>query len=171
MQKSALPSVDTRIQDDRQVSAGRPCLYESEVARKILERLASGESLRSICRDERMPPPSTVRGWVLDDRDGFATAYERARMLGCYAIADEMIEIASDDAGDVRTDKEGRIVVNNANVQRARLQIETKRWLLSKFMPAQFGDKVELHGPGGSALPAPTFNVTFVAAAVANDKS
>ena len=44
-------------------------LYAPEIADAILERLASGESLRAICRDKGMPNDRTVRGWVLDDRD------------------------------------------------------------------------------------------------------
>ncbi len=43
---------------------GRPVTYTAVVAETICQRLASGESLRAICRDESQPGESTVRGWV-----------------------------------------------------------------------------------------------------------
>ncbi|MGV0950103.1 MAG: hypothetical protein ACOYB3_05480 [Azonexus sp.] len=43
---------------------GRPSLYTPAIAAEILDRLAAGESLRSICRAAHLPAESTVRGWV-----------------------------------------------------------------------------------------------------------
>jgi hypothetical protein len=36
-----------------------------------------------------MPAASTVRLWVLDNVDGFADLYARARLVGYHAMADE----------------------------------------------------------------------------------
>ena len=62
--------------------SGRPTLFTAEIAERILERLASGCSLGTVCRDEAMPPPSTVLDWVRQDRDGFAARYQDAREIG-----------------------------------------------------------------------------------------
>ena len=39
---------------------GRPSLYTDKLAAKICRRLAEGETLRSVCRDEAMPDKATV---------------------------------------------------------------------------------------------------------------
>jgi hypothetical protein len=136
-------------------------LYSSELADQILGRLAGGESLRAICRGRGMPKEVTVRLWVLEDREGFAERFERARMLGCYAIADECLEIADDGRNDFN-EQNGK--GDRENVQRSRLRMETRKWLLSKLAPRVFGDRIEHTGPGGGPLPVPVFNVAFVAA-------
>ena len=44
-------------------------MYSEEVAKRICERLANGEPLAKICRDEDMPDYSTARRWE-DSNDG-----------------------------------------------------------------------------------------------------
>ncbi len=42
---------------------GRPTRYTPKVAADICTRLAEGESLRAICKDDAMPGLRTVMGW------------------------------------------------------------------------------------------------------------
>jgi transposase-like protein len=60
---------------------GRRLVYTAEIAQRILRELTRGRSLRAVCRDQGMPPHSTVRQWVSDDREGFATRYRQARTI------------------------------------------------------------------------------------------
>lgn len=53
--------------------------YTPDIAREICVRVAAGESLHSICTEDRMPSEATLRRWVKDDLDGFSTQYGRAR--------------------------------------------------------------------------------------------
>jgi hypothetical protein len=62
--------------------SGRPTLYTAEIAARILDALVNGRSLSALCRDEGMPPPSTVLDWVREDREGFAARYQLAREAG-----------------------------------------------------------------------------------------
>lgn len=129
--------------------AGRTSDYTAALADEIAFRVSEGETLRQICRDDHMPAESTVRRWVLDDREGFATLYSRARDLQIDVWADDIIEIAEDGRNDwmERETKSGRItVVNDEAIQRSRLRIDTKKWLLSKLKPERYGDKLELSG-------------------------
>ena len=59
---------------------GRMCTYTPEIAAEICEKISSGESLRSICKGSGMPPEATVRNWAMDDVNGFAAQYARARV-------------------------------------------------------------------------------------------
>ena len=136
---------------------GRPCTYSQEVADEICRRLAEGQTVEAICRDPRMPPASTVRLWAIDDRGGeengapgFAAAYARARSVGLQKMADELVEISDADY----TGPDGS--VDNAAVQQARLMSDNRKWLLSKMLPRQFGDKVTQELVGDADRPLVT---------------
>ena len=120
--------------------------YTAELAEAILDRLAKGETLRAICRDDGMPPAPTVLEWVKDDREGFAERYARVRESGAYAMADELIEIAAGQSG-------------SGDVQRDKLHVDTLKWTLSKILPRVFGDKLDVTSKGervsNYVIPAP----------------
>jgi hypothetical protein len=110
---------------------GRPTTFDRDLANGILERIAAGESLRSICSGENMPAESTVRLWATDDRDGFSAQYTRAREAQMDALAEDILAIADGDDEDV---------------QRAKLRVDTRKWLMSKIAPKRFGDKLAIGG-------------------------
>lgn len=137
---------------------GRPSVYSPEIAAEICSRLADGETLRSVCRDEKMPSESTVRGWALNDHEGFSAQYARAREIGYLAMADDLLEVADNGTNDwmERKDDSGNTayVLNGEHVQRSRLRVDTRKWLLSKALPKLFGDKItqEHTGPEGGPV-------------------
>jgi hypothetical protein len=108
--------------------------------------MANGQTLREVCRDKRMPAESTVRGWALD-REDFAAQYARARELLCAHWADEIIEIA--DAAAPISD----------SVNQARLRVETRKWILSKLLPRQFGDSLAVTGIDTKPAVLPIINL------------
>lgn len=116
---------------------GRPSDFTPDTANAICERIAKGESLRSICSDKDMPATTTVLRW-LEAHEAFRIQYARAREKQADHYADEIVEIA-----DKATD---------ANL--ARLQIDARKWTAGKLRPKVYGDKVlnEHSGPGGGAV-------------------
>jgi hypothetical protein len=132
---------------------GRPCTYSHAIAEKICERLAGGESLRKICEDKRMPPAPTVRGWVVDDRHGFAERYARAFDMGMDEIADEILAIS--DEVEVIAQHEGKEVqmkMDTAAVARNRLRVDARKWLLAKRAANRYGDKQQVEHSGKISL-------------------
>lgn len=132
-------------------------VHTPELAQAICERLATGESLRTICASEGMPPESTVRGWAIDDRDGFAAQYARARDLGLDALADELLGIADTPQLGVKTKEtsDGKTETTEGDmIEHRRLQVDARKWYLSKLAPKKYGDKVtaELTGKDGGAI-------------------
>ena len=142
---------------------GRPSTYTEEVAVKILTRMMSGESLRNICADAKMPARSTVHLWIAKNEGaepdgqggikpgtGFSDRYARAREVRADDMFDEMLEIADDDKRDwepVRDKESGDIVdikVDGEHIQRARLRVDTRKWQLSKMDPRKYGEKLDL---------------------------
>lgn len=138
---------------------GRPTVYTPAIADEIIERVADGESLSSICRDEHMPSRPIVCLWAtgggevgkLAERGdktaaAFVDRYARARLLGLDRMAEEVIEIS-----DAPILFEG--VPDNALVQQARLRSDNRKWMLSKMLPKQFGDKVTAEITGDPDAP------------------
>ena len=134
-------------------SQGRPTKYTAGLAEAICERLASGESLRAICRDGTMPAESTVRGWVKDDREGFSAQYMRVRDIGLDAMADELLAIADDGSNDTYKTDDGKVITDHDHIQRSRLRVDTRKWLLSKMAPKRYGDRQHLEMTGADGGP------------------
>ena len=121
-------------------------MYTQEKGDAICARLAQGESLNAICKDDDMPAESTVRMWALDDVGGFAANYARAREIGYEAHADKIIDLADEcRIGIKRTTKvTGEVeMVEGDMVERSRLQIDARKWMLAKMLPKKYGDKIE----------------------------
>lgn len=119
--------------------------YTPDVREVICERLAAGESLKSICRSDGMPGTTTVLRWVDTDKV-FEDQYTRARTLGYRHLADEIVQIADDGANDTYTTEDGRVMTDYDVVARSKLRIDTRKWMLSKMLPKVYGDKLELSG-------------------------
>jgi len=127
-------------------------LYTPEVAEEILERIADGESLRSICEREGMPTRGAVNHWIISDHDGFASRYACAREAGLMTLADDILVISDDGSNDTYKDADGNDRTNTDVVQRSRLRVDSRKWVLSKLMPKQYGDRLDLNHSGEVAL-------------------
>lgn len=138
---------------------GRPTEYTSEIAASICAGLAEGRSLRDVCSDEGMPSESTVRTWALDDREGFSAQYTKAREVGYHAMADELMDIADNGSNDWmerRGSEDAGWVANGEHIQRSRLRVDARKWMLSKVLPKVYGDKQTLEHTGADGGPIKT---------------
>lgn len=135
---------------------GRPSAYTPELAAKICAALTEGESLRAICRSASFPPESTVRAWALDNAGGtFSAQYSRARELGYSRLAEEILEIADTPKIGRKIKKNDELIEETIGdmIEHRRLQVDTRKWMLSKMLPKIYGDKLNLEGSGeGGAL-------------------
>lgn len=123
--------------------------YSPKLAETICERLALGESLRKICRDDGYPNTTTIFRW-LKRYPEFFEAYNIAREFHVDLIEDELIEIADGAGIDLREDG----TVNHDVINRDRLKVDTRKWYLGKQRPKKWGDKVaaEVTGKDGAPL-------------------
>jgi hypothetical protein len=135
---------------------GRPTAYTREIADTICARLSTGESLRAICKGEEFPAEATVRLWAINDIDGFSARYSRARELGYDSEAERILELADESRIGIKTTSKatGIEAVEADMVERSRLQIEARKWLLAKMLPKRYGEKVtaELTGADGGPI-------------------
>lgn len=117
---------------------------------EILRRIASGQSLREICRDENMPSREAFFEWLDQDKD-LRRKYREATRRRADALFDEMFEIADDARNDwlERQTKSGETyeVLNREAVMRSALRVDLRKWALVRMNPKRYGDKVDLkHG-------------------------
>lgn len=126
--------------------------YTPELAAKICERLAAGDSLRRICRDIGIDE-STPRWWVVEDREGFAAQYRKARDMGMECMLDELLDIADDKSKDTYIDEDGNERCNKEWLNRSRLRVDTRKWYMSKVAPKRYGDKLETTLKGDPEAP------------------
>lgn len=140
----------------------RPTDFTQALVDTICQRLAEGESLRAICRDDEMPGATTVFRWLASDDDaykGFREQYARAREAQADYYAEEILEISDDGTNDWMERKNadgsvGDIILNGEHVQRSRLRVDARKWFASKVAPKKYGDKLtaELSGPNGGKI-------------------
>jgi hypothetical protein len=57
--------------------------------------------------------------------------------------------VRSDGSKDVRVSPEGRETVDYEIVQRSKLKVDSRKWLLSKLLPKVYGDKIETTNTNG----------------------
>ena len=119
--------------------------------KEILRRVSEGESLTRICRDEDMPALTTANDWLWAE---YSEEYARARDQRAEAIFEETLEIADDGTGDMVIDPEtGLERLNNEHVQRSRLRVDTRKWMLGKMSPKKYGDKLDVEHTGKDGGP------------------
>jgi len=140
---------------------GRPTDFTLILAEKILARVGHGETLTAICSEDGMPGRTTVYRWS-EEREEFRAAYVRARDWQMESWADEIQATAADESRDIQHDADGRPRSDNTAVNRDRLKIDTKKWLMARLNPKRYGDKVqqEITGKDGGALVA-TLEIVF----------
>lgn len=111
---------------------GRPSEFTKELGDQICEQLAEGKSIRRICREMGIARLTVLR-WR-DHYPEFNAQYARSRELGMDALGDEIIELAE--------------TADNDNYNPRRLEIDTKKWVMSKIARKTFGDKSEVEHSG-----------------------
>ncbi|MFZ9966416.1 MAG: hypothetical protein ACO3IN_05395 [Steroidobacteraceae bacterium] len=105
-------------------------MYAKEIRNEILDRIGSGESLRSICRDDGMPDKSVVFRWLASDEE-FATKYARARLQQAEVIFDGLADI------------EDQVLNEQLKPDAAKVVLWSRHWRASKLNPKKYGDKIE----------------------------
>lgn len=130
--------------------AGRPTDYTPEITERICSQIIEGFTLRQIAGQDGMPDKATICRW-LAKHDAFRDQYARAREFQAEHMADETLEIADDATNDWmvregKNDGETAFAINGEHVQRSRLRVDTRKWLMSKMAPKKYGDKVSVGG-------------------------
>ena len=115
------------------------------IADIVLEGMRSGLSAFKACKAAGVPQ-STFSRWV-DDDVKLAESYARAREDLIERMAEEVLNLSDQEVpetGDGKKDWQA--------VQKHRLQVDSRKWLLSKLAPRKYGEKLEVLGDAASPL-------------------
>ena len=135
---------------------GRPTIYTPELANEVLARLTMGQSLRTVCRNDHLPAIQTVYNWM-SSRPEFMERYTQAKKEAADMMAEDIMDISDDAQNDymeVTYGDQSMLRLNSENIQRSRLRVETRKWLMAKLQPTKYGDKLDVTS-NGRALPTP----------------
>lgn len=135
---------------------GRPTKYTEQLADLICERLANGESLRSVAKDPKLPSAQTMFSWMRK-YPMFLEQYTRAKQESADAMAEEILDISDDGSNDWMEVNHGDSTIWKSNgeaLQRSRLRVDTRKWLMAKMKPKKYGDKIDMT-TNGKDLPTP----------------
>ena len=125
---------------------GRPTIYNFKIAEKLCLLIATtSQGLEHICRQNRdLPRQPTIYRW-LSAHPEFRERYALAREQQAQILFDQIVEIAD-------TPKEGAVVITRGDrreervgdmTEHRRLQIDARKWVLSKLLPKKYGDRIE----------------------------
>jgi hypothetical protein len=109
----------------------------AELAAEFCRRLASGRTLRAVCRDRDMPHHDAVYD-EMNRSPAFAEAIARARAESAHGLAMEALDIA-DSAGP------------EDNPQLIKNRCDLRRWLAGKYN-ALYSDKVAVTDSDGGSI-------------------
>ena len=139
----------------------RPSDYNETIADAICERMVCGtdekpESLRAICRDPGMPALGTVMRWLAKHPE-FREQYRAAREAQSEVHQEELLEISDNCTDDVQlllgNDEQTEIGrIDHSAIARAKLRIDTRKWIMSKMAPKKYGDKIQTEHSGQIAI-------------------
>jgi len=109
----------------------------AEIAQMVLDSMVGGASMRQSCIKAGIGA-STWIDWVTDDRE-LGERYARAREGLLDAMVDQILTLA---------DAPVPLLDNGATdpglVRQRQLQIDARRWILSKLAPNKYGDRLDV---------------------------
>ena len=130
--------------------------YTLEMGIRVCEAISESQmGINKLClENDWMPSATTIKKWVREDakenetdKEGFATLYARAKDEQADSLVEEMLDIADDKTKDTVSTEFGESG-NAVAVARARLQIDTRKFIAAKLKPKKYGDKLDLTSLG-----------------------
>ena len=120
----------------------RPSIYSEKLVERILEEIASGRSVISLCREEEWTPNADTWYRWLYRIEGLSDRYARAKAHQSEREADIILDIADN--------------AMNQDYQVARLRVDARKWVASKLLPNKYGDKTQIDHSSTDGTMKPT---------------
>lgn len=115
----------------------------------VNQRIANDEPLREVLKDMQISS-NTWGDWCRLSAE-HELQYVRATDDRAELIFEEIKKIADDSSRDLIATDRGE-TGNMVKVQRDRLRIEARKWILGKMKPKKYGDSVKLTGDADNPI-------------------
>ena len=100
------------------------------------ERMTEGMTLRKIGQELGLSASTIIPHCHVSPE--FDKQYARAKQVQMESMAEEIMEIADSASPESYNPR--------------RLQVDTRKWLMSKLVPSRYGEKLEHSGPDGGPI-------------------
>jgi len=131
----------------------KPERDKDAICQSVLQGMRDGLSAFKACQSAGVPQ-STFNRWV-DADVKLAEDYAHAREDLIERMANEVLELADSEVpetGDGKRDWQA--------IQQRKLQVDSRKWLLSKLAPKKYGDRLELAGDKENPLQVQTIDAS-----------
>lgn len=123
---------------------------------KICDLIADGRSLREICSMKNTPNRKTFHNWCKNTPE-LQEQYDRACLEREEVYFEQIINIADECRKGVKTTTKGNGDVETVETdmtERAKIQIDARKWTLARMNRKKYGDHVteELVGANGGPI-------------------
>ena len=125
------------------------------IAQAVIDGMAlEGLSCFKACEAVGVPIGTFIK-WTTESAE-LSESYTRAREVLIERMASDTLAIADAPVGSTEHG-----TTDSGAVQKQRLQVDTRKWLLSKLAPKRYGDKLTLAGDEANPMKA-DISVRFV---------
>lgn len=134
-----------------------------------------GFSVRRCLREEGMPSRETFFKWLREEEEKegvkpMADQYARACKDRADLIFEDIMSISDATADDIILDKDGNEIVNHNVIQRDRLRVDSRKWMLGKMNPKKYNDKyIHVIEGGEEPIKHALFNMDLIKKNVQTD--
>lgn len=139
---------------------GRPPVpsmpFDQEIGDYICEQFSTApvsmatilKRAKDVFEDGRVPSIPTVFKWLRDNPD-FVKDYEASKQCQADLLFEDTLDIADDSSNDWEERKhfagdDTSPQVNGEAIARARLRIDTRKWIAAHLRPKKYGDKIDI---------------------------
>lgn len=128
----------------KKTKIGRPTDYTPELAEEICNVIASSsKGITRLCSArDHWPCPDTIFTWLRQHKE-FSEQYAQAKRHQVDVLVEDILDIADDASLDNVVNDNGDIGCNTEWINRARLKIDTRKWLASKLVPRVYGNSIK----------------------------
>jgi hypothetical protein len=119
---------------------------KTKIFNSIISEIENGASLRSALKSNDNFSSHTFNDWLIEDEEK-GKQYTRAKEQRTDLIFEEILNIADSQEGDV-IQKDGIDIINHDVINRARLRIDARKWMLGKMDKNKYGDKIQTEHSG-----------------------
>lgn len=110
---------------------------------EILKEIQHGSSLYAALKKLKTSAETFYQ--IVDSSEENTKKYARATELRAERMAEETLNICDATEEDIIIDPgTGKQITNHNAINRDRLRVDTRKWLMAKMYPKKYGDKIEV---------------------------
>ena len=128
----------------------------------IIQQIELGRSLKNILDDDTYPiSRATFYNWLNENPERIEL-YKKATEIRADGIFDDMLEISDDRSKDTFLDAQGNRQQSMVAVNRSRLQLDTRKWVLGRMNPKKYSEKLDITSGGDKLKIVPIVGMQII---------